>query len=104
MYIPVVNLLQISLPSLTKTFAFESGADLLNLQNSNQSLAILTPYRDAPQVSGVLRDLPSDCNVNQVMLVRAKPRACIFVTYVTPNSSCIAMVLEALQKKKSSHS
>ena len=99
MYIPVINLLQTFLPSFTKKFAFDFGADLLNLQDSNQSFAFLTRYRDAPQVPCVSKDLPSDCNVTQIILVRVKPRVCIFVNHVTPNSSCTAMVLVALQKR-----
>ena len=65
MYIPVINFLQISLPSLTKILDLDSAVDLLN----QQRLAILTPYHDGPQVV-VSKDLPSDCTVDQVMLVR----------------------------------
>lgn len=37
--------------------------------NSWQRFGVLTPYHDRPQVPGVWADLPSDCAVDQVMLL-----------------------------------
>jgi len=67
MYIPVINLLQFSLSSFTKVFDFVPGVDSLNA-NSWQRFGIVTPYHDRPQ-GRLWADLPSDCAVDQVMLV-----------------------------------
>lgn len=39
-------------------------------QNTWDRLGNLSPYHVAPAVRGVSADLPEDCTVNQVMLVR----------------------------------
>lgn len=72
MYIPAaINLLQVSLSSLTELFQgshHEADPESLN-PHFRQRFATLTPYHDRLHVTGVWSDLPSDCAVDQVMLV-----------------------------------
>lgn len=71
MYIPAaINLLQVSLSSLTGLFGPPHEADSESLNpHFRQRFATLTPYHDRLHVPGVWSDLPSDCAVDQVMLV-----------------------------------
>lgn len=71
MYIPVINLLQFSsLSSLIRVFDFTPTVDSLHADSLQwPRFGILTPYHNGPQASGVRADLPSDCKVNQVMMV-----------------------------------
>ncbi|KAL4067171.1 histidine phosphatase superfamily [Scleroderma yunnanense] len=70
MYIPAINLLQLSLSSLTGIF---SGADFAHEDSLNancrQRFATLSPYHDRPHIPGISADLPSDCTVDQVMML-----------------------------------
>lgn len=69
MHIPIFDLLQFSLSSLTRIFDFAPGVDSFHGKFLLR-FGILTPYHDRENVLGVHPELPSDCTVNQVMLVR----------------------------------
>lgn len=68
MYIPIFNLLQFSLSSLTRIFDFAPSVDSFH-GTFWPRFGILTPYHDRANVPGVHPELPSDCTVNQVMLL-----------------------------------
>ncbi|KAL4067169.1 histidine phosphatase superfamily [Scleroderma yunnanense] len=66
MFIPV-NLLQVALSSLTRIFA-STEVDLLH-DRLWQRFGNLAPYHDREDVWGVCPELPSDCSVEQVMML-----------------------------------
>ncbi|KAG6336402.1 hypothetical protein ID866_2675 [Astraeus odoratus] len=68
MYIPaVLNLLHISLWPFSGLEDINSGSDA-NAYDPNK-LAALSPYHDRAQVPGVSANLPTDCTVDQVVLL-----------------------------------
>lgn len=68
MYLPaVLNLLQASLSSLTGLLEFGLPASVS--PHDFDGFATLSPYHDRAHVPGVAADLPSDCSVDQVMLL-----------------------------------
>ena len=72
MYIPAINLLLLSFSSLTGLFSsLPEVADSETFHpNFKQHFATLTPYHDRSHVPGVWAELPPDCTVDQVMMVR----------------------------------
>ena len=93
MYLPLsstfLRFLQLPLsPSNTVAFSGQSEAHHKDYKN----LAILSPYHDAPNVSGVYATLPDDCTVDQVIMVSSLPHSApvlrmtvaLVLTQVTP--------------------
>lgn len=68
MHLPVVlNLLQASLSSFTGLLDFDPSANVSPYDLDR--LATLSPYHDRAHVPGVAAELPSDCTVDQVVLL-----------------------------------
>lgn len=76
MYLPLgstlLRLLQLPL-SLPKSDQPTLHSESVAPGDQFWDLGNLSPYHDAPPVSGVSQDLPDDCTVDQVILVSFQP-------------------------------
>lgn len=64
-----ISLVQAALSPFTSSIDFGAQPDGLNPHDLNR-LAVLSPYHDRAPIPGVRAELPDDCTVDQVMLVR----------------------------------